>query len=209
MYVHESGTPGSPVIVFIHGAGQSGAIWREHMERLAGVHCLTPDLPGFGRRNRLPAASLRETADLIAELIETPVPARRASVVGISSGAMVIHALLDRHPDRVEREVIDGGSVRPWGRRFRFLYFTAVSPFIHARPVMALFRASHDPEDLRAASRRAFRRAVVELVLKPIAAIGSSIPTLLVAGEQASRRPGWRCTAPTGRAEHRPRKPPA
>jgi pimeloyl-ACP methyl ester carboxylesterase len=34
-YVAESGTPGSPAIVFIHGAGQSGREWRGHMARLA------------------------------------------------------------------------------------------------------------------------------------------------------------------------------
>ncbi len=70
MYVHESGTPGSPAIVFIHGMGQSGAIWREHRARLTAFHCLAPDLPGFGRSNRLPPASLRETADLVAALID-------------------------------------------------------------------------------------------------------------------------------------------
>ena len=49
MYVEESGSPGAPAIVFIHGAGQSHRIWGEHMERLTAFHCLAPDLPGFGR----------------------------------------------------------------------------------------------------------------------------------------------------------------
>lgn len=84
MYVHESGTPGSPAVVFLHGAGGSGRMWREHMATLAGFHCLAPDLPGFGRSNRLAPASRIETASLVAELIETRVPARRAHVVGLS-----------------------------------------------------------------------------------------------------------------------------
>lgn len=29
MFVEESGTPGSPAIVLLHGAGQSGREWRE------------------------------------------------------------------------------------------------------------------------------------------------------------------------------------
>ena len=75
MVVEESGTPGSRAIVFIHGAGQSGREWRRHMERLPDVHCLAPDLPGFGRSNRLEPVSKERIADLVAELIETRVPA--------------------------------------------------------------------------------------------------------------------------------------
>lgn len=101
LYVEESGTPGAPAIVFIHGAGQSGREWRRHMATLAGFHCLAPDLPGFGHSSHLRSASKERIADLVAELIETRVPAKRASVVGISSAGMVIHALLDRRPDRV------------------------------------------------------------------------------------------------------------
>ncbi len=185
MYVHESGTPGSPAIVFIHGAGQSGRIWREHMARLTDFHCLAPDLPGFGRSNHLPAASLRETADLVAKLIEARVPARRAHVVGISSGAVVIHALLDRHPDRVDRAVADGAPVLvPRGVRGLMLLATIVaSPFLHTRPVMAGLREHRDAADVRVASRRAFWRSIVDS-FQSFAAIGAPCPTLLVAGER-------------------------
>ena len=188
MYVAESGTPGSPAIVFIHGAGQSGREWREHMARLASFHCLAPDLPGHGRSNHLPSASRSEIADLIAELIETRIPARRASVVGISWGGALIHALLDRHPDMVERAVIDGSPpfLAPRGAGLLMaLFMTALSPFIHTRPVRALFRETHDPADLRATSRRAFRRAILDS-FQPIAATEAPCPTLLVAGEKES-----------------------
>jgi pimeloyl-ACP methyl ester carboxylesterase len=189
MYVEESGTPGSPAIAFIHGAGQSGREWRGHMERLTGFHCLAPDLPGFGRSNRLAPAPREETADLVAELIATRVPGGRASVVGISSAGTVIHALLERHPDRVERAIIDGSP--PYdapriGRGMMRLFMTALSPFIHTRPVLALFRDSHDPADLRVASRRAFRQAVGEC-FGTYATISAPCPTLLVAGERESR----------------------
>jgi pimeloyl-ACP methyl ester carboxylesterase len=188
MCVEESGTPGSPAIVFVHGLGQSGREWCGHMERLAGFHCLAPDLPGYGRSNRLEPVSKERIADLLAELIETRVAAGRASVVGISSGGLVIHALLDRHPDRVERAIIDGSP--PYhapraGRGLMRLFMTAMSPFIHTRPVMALFSETHDPADLRAASRRAFRRGAAEC-FTTFAAIGAPCPTLLVAGEKES-----------------------
>jgi pimeloyl-ACP methyl ester carboxylesterase len=187
MYVHESGTPGSPAIVFVHGMGQSGRIWRGHMEKLSGFHCLAPDLPGFGRSNRLPPASLTETVDLVSELIETRVPARRAHLVGLSWGAVVIHSLLIRHPDLIDRAVIDGAALI-WPRGagpLGLLVMTAVSPFLHTRPVMALFHYAMDAEDLRVASRRAFRRVFADS-RHPLAAIGATRPTLLVAGEKES-----------------------
>ncbi len=112
MYVHESGSPGSPAVVFLHGAGASGLMWRQHMARLGDrFHCLAPDLPGFGRSKRLAPLTVDETADLIAELIETRVPARRAHVVGLSWGGGVTHRLLGRHPELVDRAVIDSAGV--------------------------------------------------------------------------------------------------
>jgi pimeloyl-ACP methyl ester carboxylesterase len=117
VYVHESGTPDRPAIVFVHGGGPSGRMWRFHQDRLAArFHCLAPDLPGFGRSNRLEPLSLSETADLVAALIEARVPARRAHVVGLSYGGSVVLALLERHPDHVDRAVVDGAAVLPtWG----------------------------------------------------------------------------------------------
>ena len=75
IYVHESGTPGSPAVVFLHGAGASGRMWREHIARLTGFRCLAPDLPGFGRSNHLSCLS-RTVMD------SSPSPSRRGSRQG-------------------------------------------------------------------------------------------------------------------------------
>lgn len=186
MYVEESGTPGSPAIVFIHGAGQSSREWHEHMARLSDFHCLAPDLPGFGRSNHLGSATKERVADLLARLIEERVPTKRASVVGISSGGLHIHALLDRHPERVERAVIDGsppfGTPRI-GRAIMRSCTYAMAPFMHTRPVMALFSDTHDPEDLRVASRLEFARVVGEC-FGDLAALSTPSPALLIAGER-------------------------
>ena len=186
LYVEESGTPGSPAIVFIHGAGQSSREWRQHMDRLPGFHCLAPDLPGFGRSNHLGSATKEHVADVLARLIEERVPTKRASVVGISSGGLHIHALLDRHPDRVERAVIDGsppyGTPRI-GRAIMRLSAYVMAPFIHTRPGAALWRSTHDPDDLRVASRLEFGRVVGEC-FGEFAALDAPSPALLIAGEK-------------------------
>ena len=184
MYVEAAGDPESPAVVFLHGAGQSARFWRPHMTGLAGFYCLAPDLPGFGHSNHLPAASLRKTADIVAALIGSHVQSGRASVVGLCSGGVVIHALLDRHPDRVQRAITDGVPVIvPRRARALMLLATAmVSPFLHTRPVVRRLGELLGEEDVRAASRRAYLRSVAD-TFRSYAATGASCPTLLVAGE--------------------------
>ena len=137
--VHESGTPGSPAVAFLHADGASGGMWDQHVRRLAGYHCLAPDLPGHGRSNHLPWTSLDDTARQVAELIEGRVPARRAHVVGLSLGGVVAHRLLAHRPELLDRVVIDGAGVLParsvglWK-----LGMALVAPFIHRRLVIGV-----------------------------------------------------------------------
>ena len=77
------------------------------MHGLADYHCLAPDLPGHGRSGRVPWASLVDTAEQVAGLIEDRVPSRRAHVVGLSLGGAVAHTILARHPKLLDRVVID------------------------------------------------------------------------------------------------------
>ena len=62
-------------------------MWREDLDRFSGqFQCLAPDLPGLGRSKGVSFVSRAVTADLIAELVVTGVPARWAHVVSLSSG---------------------------------------------------------------------------------------------------------------------------
>ena len=189
VYVVESGTPGSPAILFIHGMGQSGRIWRGHMARLSDFHCLAPDLPGFGRSNQLTPASNARIVALLAELIEARVPARRVHVVGQSWGATLALELLSRRPQLVDRAIADGTPISwPRASRLPLLYLlTAALPFKRTRWFRAPFADVMDEADLRDASRLAFWRAFVGSMgrLPPLA--HASNPTLLIAGE----REGW------------------
>jgi pimeloyl-ACP methyl ester carboxylesterase len=195
VYVHESGAPGSPVVVFIHGGGPSGPMWRAHLDRLASrFHCLAPDLPGFGRSNQLPPISLPGTADLIAALIAERAPSGRAHVVGLSYGGSVVFALLDRHPECLGRVVIDGACVLPQRTdRLVVAAVTLVSPLVNT-PLAAAGLRLVGLRDLgvalRSASPAAFRRSWREGYLAPISrtAVNASCPTLLVAGGREHAR---------------------
>ncbi len=191
IHVSESGDPASPAVVFVHGGGPSGVMWRRHMEQLAdSFHCLAPDLPGFGRSNHLGCISLAATADLVAELIEDRVPAGRAHVVGLSYGGSVVLALLDRHADRIDRAVVDGsGVLSSWVDPFVVAGAVAVSPIVGSRPVAALLGAvglGGLGTSLRGASPRAVRHAFREGYTAPCSRrqLEATCPALLVAGEK-------------------------
>lgn len=192
MYVHESGAPGAPAVVFLHGAGASGRMWRHHADALTGFHCLAPDLPGFGRSADRPFLSRSVTTDLVAELIAQRVPAGRAHVVGLSWGGGIAHGLLDRHPRLVDRAVIDGAGVLSWWAGGLIVGgVRAVSPFLHTRPVVGLFSRmiamdEVGRDDLRTASPRAFRGAFAEGFRSGVSRteLAAASPTLLVAGQR-------------------------
>jgi pimeloyl-ACP methyl ester carboxylesterase len=167
------------------------------MARLSGYHCLAPDLPGFGRSNHLEWRSRIDTTDRVAALIEARIPSGRAHVVGLSLGGSVAHALLARHPDLLDRVVIDGCGVLPWwGTALLKAGVAAISPFLHTGPVLgAIARAwNFDEEtkaDLRAASPLAFRRGFAHANDTRISPeeLKASCPTLLVAGERETKPP--------------------
>jgi pimeloyl-ACP methyl ester carboxylesterase len=206
LYVHESGSPGAPAIVFLHPTAANGGMWEQHMGRLAGYHCLAPDLPGHGRSNQLHWTSLDDTARLVAALIEDRVPVRRAHVVGMSLGGALGHKLLAHRPELLDRVVIDGcgGGVLPArGAGLWKLAFALTAPLLHRKLVIGLLHRylGGDPgdragrarfaADLRAVSPAAFRRSFADANDKKNRfsreELSALCPILLVAGE---REPG-------------------
>jgi pimeloyl-ACP methyl ester carboxylesterase len=190
VFVHESGASTSPAIVFVHGGGPSGLMWRRHLDALGGeFHCLAPDLPGFGRSHGLASISLVRTADLIADLVRDRVPAGRAHVVGLSYGGSVVFALLARHADVVDHAVIDGAG--PFTSRTDALVVGGaklVSPLMGrgiGRVALRTVGLAGLGESMRSTSSRAIRRAWAEGYIAPLSAAQLDAPcrTLFVAGE--------------------------
>jgi len=99
---------GSP-IVFVHGVGVNGDLWRNVAPRLADAHrCITPDLPWGSHSIPLkPDADLslpgmaRITADFLAALNLDDV-----TIVANDTGGAVAQALVGRHPERIGRLVL-------------------------------------------------------------------------------------------------------
>jgi pimeloyl-ACP methyl ester carboxylesterase len=117
-------------------------------------------------------------------------------VVALSWGGGVAPAC-SSVTDLVDRAVIDGAGVPPWwGGKLILAGVTAVSPFLHTCPVIALFGGviGMDEEgraDRRASSRRAFQRGFIEgFKTRPSRlVVGALCPTLVVAEKETVVRP--------------------
>jgi pimeloyl-ACP methyl ester carboxylesterase len=99
---------GSPV-VFVHGVGVNGDLWRGVAPPLAGAYrCVVPDLP-WGSHSH----PLREDADLslpgmariVADFLEA-LALDDVTIVANDTGGAVAQSLVGRHPERVGRLVL-------------------------------------------------------------------------------------------------------
>lgn len=192
-HVRESGEPGAPAVVFLHGAGLSGRMWADHMGRLSAFHCLALDFPGCGMSNRLRWTSCADAADYIADLIATRVPAGHAHIVGISLGGAVAHILLARHAKLLDRVIIDGAGILPWwGNGPYLLFIAAIAPFLHTQVVIGALSRSvggipePDQAEFKRASRLAFLKSLADArgTRATRTEVRAECPTLLVAGER-------------------------
>jgi len=113
MYYEESGTQNAPSIVFIHGGGISGWMWKKQVASFQDYHCIVPDLPEHGKSIAEQPLTISDSADRIAELIRSLSTYSKAHVVGHSIGAKIIVEMLSRHPDVVDHAVIVSALFRP------------------------------------------------------------------------------------------------
>jgi pimeloyl-ACP methyl ester carboxylesterase len=95
-------------VVFLHGAGMGGWMWRPQIAALPQFRCLAPDLPAHGSNASLPWVSIRDSAQWVAEYIRREAGGR-AHIVGLSLGAVVGYELLAAFPESVDRLVLSGG----------------------------------------------------------------------------------------------------
>jgi pimeloyl-ACP methyl ester carboxylesterase len=91
-----------PLVVFVHGAGLDHTVWALLARWFAHRRCagLAPDLPGHGRSDSEPLASIEAMAGWIAALIEA-AKAPRATIIGHSMGSLVALETAARYPAKV------------------------------------------------------------------------------------------------------------
>ena len=82
--------PDQPTVVLVHGAGMDSTIWSLQTRYLAhrGLRALAIDLPGHGRSDGEPMATVGETADWLIRYIDA-IGADVVHLVGHSMGALI------------------------------------------------------------------------------------------------------------------------
>ena len=102
----------SKVLVFIHGAQQDHSCWTLQTRWFAhhGFSVLAPDLPGHGKSDGEPLASVEAIADWIAALLNA-LGVAQASIIGHSMGSLVTLELAVSHAARVKQAALIGSSL--------------------------------------------------------------------------------------------------
>ncbi len=98
-------------VVFLHGAGVAGWMWRDQVAGLDQFRCIVPDLPGHGMSRSTPWQGIDRAAGEVAELIRARAREGRAHVVGLSLGGHVALQLVAHYPDLVDRVLVSGTLV--------------------------------------------------------------------------------------------------
>lgn len=104
--------PGQESIVFVHGAALDHTVWLLQSRYFAhhGRNVLALDLPGHGRTQGPPAATIPEMADWVYSAVDA-LDIGKVSLVGHSMGSLVTLEAAARHPDRTSRLALLGSAV--------------------------------------------------------------------------------------------------
>lgn len=109
--------PGAPPVVLVHGLGASSRCMTPTLLRLAPFRrAYAPDLPGFGltTRPRRPL-DLNGLADALAAWMQA-TGVGRASLLAHASGCQVAVRFALRHPERLDKLILQGPTVDPSAR---------------------------------------------------------------------------------------------
>ena len=101
-----------PTVVFVHGAGQDHTIWVLPTRYFVrhGRNVLAVNLPGHGRSEGPPLASIEAVADWVIDVLNA-AGIDKAAVVGHSMGSLVALETAVRHPERIRAIALVGTSV--------------------------------------------------------------------------------------------------
>lgn len=185
----------------LHGWGATKELMLPVAQRLGGLRCVIPDLPGFGGTAAPPDAwGADDYARWVVDLLDR-LGVDRVHVIGHSHGGRVAIALAAAHPQRVHRLVlVDSAGIRPrrgighhWRvRAFKLLRWSAAQGWMPRRARVAAQRRAErrGSADYRAATgtvRSSMVRLVNEDLRPSLPRIAA--PTLLIWGERDAETP--------------------
>lgn len=110
--------PDAPIVVMVHGVAVSDRYLlpvARHLAPLARVY--VPDLPGYGKSDKPPLHQLTvpDLADWLLAWMDA-IGLERPHMLGNSFGCQILADLAMRHPERVERLILQGPTMDPHAR---------------------------------------------------------------------------------------------
>ncbi|MEU5996048.1 alpha/beta hydrolase [Spirillospora sp. NPDC047418] len=122
LHVNQTGTPGTPALLFLHGSGPgvtAASNWREIIEGLGDTyHCIAPDILGFGDSSYPDpqpqgfAAQAEVRIGALLDLVDA-LGLDRVVLVGNSMGGMYSLRIAQLRPDLVDKIVLMGSGGMP------------------------------------------------------------------------------------------------
>ncbi len=200
MYVHESGPVQGPVVIFLHGEGTNGTMWKHHANRLKDYHCLAPDYPGFGRSKDQEWTSIDEIVNQLVDLIRKYAKEGKIHIVGTSLGGTLAINLLGAIPGLLESVIVDGAGVLPTpGAIIVKFGLRALEPFLHtdfvlktiSRTLIKIPERNYEEfrEGMLSITPSSFTRSIIQAnqVRQPSGLQHVPCRVLFVAGEKDSK----------------------
>ena len=194
----ETGPQGAPCVVFVHGLIASRWTWRQTTAQFADYHCLAPDLPGHGESHGVAWKSIADAARQVVELVQAKAAGGKATLVGLSLGAMVSLQALNDAPHAVNGVVVTGANLLPLPWKVRLLSLVMLPGLRSERFLKASAEGLRLPEEAIPLSRADLERFSRLTALRaslaasgfrlPKRLVGASSPLLALAGEQENIR---------------------
>jgi pimeloyl-ACP methyl ester carboxylesterase len=114
VFYRETGSPGAPKLLLLHGFPSSGHMFRDLIPHLAGsFHIIAPDLPGFGQSAMPPRSEFKYTFENIARIIDRfteVVRFERFAIYVFDYGAPTGFRLATWHPERITAIISQNGN---------------------------------------------------------------------------------------------------
>lgn len=103
-------------LVLLHGNGESGEYFTHQMDHFAKFYrVIAVDTRGQGKSPRGEAPfTIRQFADDLLEFLDG-LGIQKARLLGFSDGANIALIFALRHPERVDRLILNGGNLDPGG----------------------------------------------------------------------------------------------
>lgn len=173
LHYTESGS-GYPLIL-LHGNGEDSTYFEHQLSELSSQYrVIAVDTRGHGKspRGEGEFSIARFAEDLHDFMSERRI--RRAHLLGFSDGANIALAFALKYPERVNRLILNGGNLRPWGVKF-FVQLPVVLGWAAAKAISVFDKKAVAKAEL-------LELMVTQPRLRPADLSTLHIPTLVIAG---------------------------